>query len=111
MIRLNTQEFDNSLTFCGRGDEKNNFLIELFLKNEAERNATFEIYDYDLKKFESRIDKEYNSKKIFYESRKEDIGWDQDFDVYAKSLLELPYLAKKEIYPMAHKYRTKSRGL
>ncbi|GAW90036.1 hypothetical protein FPS14_contig00038-0012 [Flavobacterium psychrophilum] len=22
MVRLNTNEFDNSLTFCGRGDEK-----------------------------------------------------------------------------------------
>ncbi|NJM79653.1 MAG: hypothetical protein HC854_08650 [Flavobacterium sp.] len=25
MIRLNSFDFDNSLTFCGRGDEKNNF--------------------------------------------------------------------------------------
>ncbi|RXR19023.1 hypothetical protein EQG63_06145 [Flavobacterium amnicola] len=106
MIRLNTQEFDNSLTFCGRGDEKNNFLIELFLKNENEKNTSFGIYDYDLKKFESKINKDQKIKKAFYDRRKEEIDWTEDFDLYAKSMLEMPYLAKKEMYPMVHKFRT-----
>ena len=30
MLRVNTFDFDNSVVFCGRGDEKNNFLMELF---------------------------------------------------------------------------------
>ncbi len=106
MIRLNTLEFDNSLAFCGRGDEKNNFLIELFLKNEEEKNSSFDIYDYDLKKFEEKIDNEYKSKQAFYERRKGEIDWDEDFDLYAKSMLDFPYLAKKEMYPMVHQYRT-----
>lgn len=106
MIRLNTSEFDNSLTFCGRGDEKNNFLIELFLKNENEKNASFDIYDYDLKKFVSKIDADHKHKKAFYDRRKEEIGWNDDFDLYAKSMLDMPYLAKKEMYPMVHKFRT-----
>lgn len=106
MVRLNTHEFDNSLTFCGRGDEKNNFMIELFLKNEEDRNAGFDTYDYDLKKFENKINADFKSKNAFYERRKEDINWDEDFDVYAKSMLEMPYLAQKEIYPIAHKFRT-----
>jgi hypothetical protein len=106
MIRLNTHEFDNSLTFCGRGDEKNNFLIELFLKNEDDRNAGYDIYDYDLEKFENKIDADFKEKNAFYERRKEDINWDEDFDIYAKSMLEMPYLAQKEIYPLAHKFRT-----
>ena len=106
MIRLNTHEFDNSLTFCGRGDEKNNFLIELFLKNEEEKNANFDIYDYDLKKFESKIDAEFKKKQTFYDTKKEEIDWDNDFDLYAKSMLEFPYLAKKELYPMVHQFRT-----
>jgi len=33
MIRLNSLDFDNSLAFCGRGEEKNNFLIDSYLKN------------------------------------------------------------------------------
>lgn len=109
MIRLNTQEFDNSLTFCGRGDEKNNFLIELFLKNENERNNNFDIFAYDLKKFESKINEEQKDKKAFYERRKEDIEWNEEFDLYAKAMLEMPYLAKKEMYPMVHEFRTNEK--
>ncbi|HQX05092.1 MAG TPA: hypothetical protein PKZ44_13330, partial [Flavobacterium sp.] len=31
MVRINSMEFDESIVFCGRGDEKNNFLMELYL--------------------------------------------------------------------------------
>lgn len=106
MIRLNTNEFDNSLTFCGRGDEKNNFLIELFLKNEDDKNSSFDIYDYDLKKFDDKINSDFKIKNAFYERRKKDIAWNEDFDIYAKSMLQMPHLAKKEMYPLAHKFRT-----
>ncbi|EZH71481.1 hypothetical protein ATO12_07215 [Aquimarina atlantica] len=37
LIRLNTLEFDESLVFTGKGSGKNNFLIDLFLQNEIER--------------------------------------------------------------------------
>ncbi|WP_103865179.1 peroxiredoxin [Aquimarina sp. I32.4] len=37
LIRLNTLEFDESLVFTGIGAGKNNFLIEMFLQNEIER--------------------------------------------------------------------------
>ncbi|WP_310555625.1 thioredoxin-like domain-containing protein [Flavobacterium sp.] len=106
MIRLNTNEFDNSLTFCGRGDEKNNFLMELFLKNEEDKNASFGIYDYDFKTFSTTIEKGYESKKAYYTRKKIDINWNDDFDLYAKTMLDMPHLSKKESYPFAHKSRT-----
>jgi len=37
LIRLNTLEFDESLVFTGDGSRKNNFLIDMFLENEMER--------------------------------------------------------------------------
>ncbi|PKV51808.1 hypothetical protein ATE84_3907 [Aquimarina sp. MAR_2010_214] len=37
LVRLNTIEFDESLVFTGEGSAKNNFLIDLFLQNEIER--------------------------------------------------------------------------
>ncbi len=37
LIRLNTLEFDESLVFTGDGARKNNFLIDMFLENETER--------------------------------------------------------------------------
>ncbi len=104
MLRLNTKEFDNSLVFCGRGDQKNNFLIEMFLKNEADRG--YDVFDKDYKSFTKTIDSSYNSKKAFYLRRKTEIGWDEKFDTYAKASLDLNHLAKKEIYPIAHKRRS-----
>ena len=38
LMRLNTLEFDESLVFTGKGARKNNFLIDMFLQNEIERN-------------------------------------------------------------------------
>ena len=37
LVRLNTLEFDESLVFTGKGAKKNNFLIDMFLQNEIER--------------------------------------------------------------------------
>ena len=76
------------------------------MKNEEEKNSNFDIYEYDLKKFEEKINKEYQSKLAFYERRKSEINWDDDFDLYAKTMLDFPYLAKKEMYPMVHQFRT-----
>jgi Thioredoxin-like len=106
MVRLNTSEFDTSLTFCGRGDEKNNFLIELFLKNQSDKNSSFDIYDNDFKSFSVAIEKDYKSSKDFYERRKKEIDWNCNFDVYAKSMLDMHYFSKKEMFPVVHKTRT-----
>ncbi|MFD2188161.1 TlpA family protein disulfide reductase [Aquimarina celericrescens] len=37
LLRLNTLEFDESLVFTGDGARKNNFLIDMYLQNEIER--------------------------------------------------------------------------
>ncbi len=37
LIRLNTLEFDESLVFTGDGARKNNFLVDIYLQNELER--------------------------------------------------------------------------
>ncbi|WP_395046675.1 TlpA family protein disulfide reductase [Flavobacterium sp.] len=109
MIRLNTNEFDNSLTFCGRGDEKNNFLMELFLKNEADKNTSFDLYDKDFKTFSKAIEKNYNSSKAFYLRRETEVDWSEDFDLYAKTMLDMHYFTKKEMYPFVHERRTNKK--
>ncbi len=106
MIRLNTNEFDNSLTFCGRGDEKNNFLIDLFLKNEVDKNTFYDLFDKDQKTFLNTINKEQENRIAFYNRRKKDLNWNDDFDTYAKAMLEMHYLSVKELYPARHKNRT-----
>ena len=88
MVRINSQDFDESITFCGRGDEKNNFMMELFLKNEHDRSLMFNIFDENITQFNQNIDSSYQSKKKFYDEKKESIQWTEDFDRYAKAMLE-----------------------
>ena len=106
MIRVNSQEFDESVTFCGRGDEKNNFLMELFLKNEQDRGVMFTVFDENIPQFNAKIDSAFQSKQKFYDKKKESIGWDENFDQYAKAMLEFFHYSKKELYPVVHKMRT-----
>lgn len=106
MVRINAADFDESIVFCGRGDQKNNFLMEMYLKYEADKKKIYEVYDYDLNGFIKNIDSSYKSKTAFYEKKKEEIKWSDDFDVYAKATLDFNYYAKKEIYPIVHEMRT-----
>ncbi len=106
MVRVNTRDFDNSIVFCGRGDQKNNFLIEQYLKNENDKNNLFEAFDYDINKFTKTIDSSYQFAAEFYNRKKEEIKWSKEFDEYAKAALNFPYYSRRELYPVAHKIRT-----
>lgn len=105
MIRLNTFDFDNSIVFCGRGDEKNNFFMELYLQNEADKATMFDTFDRDVNKFVKNIDSSYAIRKAFYLKKKAEIGWDTNFDLIAKASLDFHHISKKEIYPYAHQFR------
>ncbi len=106
MVQINSKEFDESVNFCGRGDEKNNFLMEMYLRNEKDKNNMFEVFDYDFAKFNKTIDDAYKSNHKFYNTKKKEIKWNNEFDVYAKATLNFPHYTKKEIYPIIHEKRT-----
>jgi peroxiredoxin len=106
MVRINSVEFDESLVFCGKGDEKNNFLIELYLKNIYDHKNGFEAYDLSAKNFIHYNDSSHQTRQTFFDSKKNDINWSEGFDKIAQASLMYHYYAKKEIYPMMHKLRT-----
>lgn len=106
MVNVNSKDFDGSLVFCGRGDEKNNFLMDLYLRNEKDKNNMFEAYDYDIDKFTQTIDSSYAENIAFYTKNKEIINWKTDFDNFAKAAVDFNHYSKKEIYPIVHKLRT-----
>ena len=105
-VHIDSNDFDQSVVFCGRGDEKNNFLMEMYLRNENDKNNMFEVFDYDFKKFNSQIEKTNRENRRFYIQKKHDINWSDQFDTYATALYQFPYYTKKEIYPVIHKIRT-----
>jgi hypothetical protein len=106
MVRVNSKDFDESTVFCGRGEEKNNFLMEMYLKNEKDKIKMFECFDLNFEDFSKQIDVTYANQTKFYTTRKEQIKWNDDFDVFAKASLDFNYFSKKELYPIVHKIRT-----
>jgi peroxiredoxin len=111
MVRLNSFDFDNSLAFCGRGEEKNNFLIDLYLKNEQDKNNLYEVLDKDIKSFTKNIDSVYSIRKAHYLKRKAEVDWSDSFDKIAQAGLDFHHYYKKELYPYAHKYKTGNKVL
>ena len=80
--------------------------MEQYLRNEKDKDKLFESFDYDISKFSKTIDASYKNSQQFYEGKKEEIKWNDDFDAYAKAALDFPYYSRKELYPMIHKLRT-----
>lgn len=106
MVTVNSRDFDESVVFCGKGERKNNFLMELYLKHEADKENMYDIFDYNITTFLKNIDSSYETMQDFYLSKKESINWSDDFDKFAKSAVDLHYYSKKEMYPIVHHLRT-----
>ncbi|HPW98009.1 MAG TPA: thioredoxin-like domain-containing protein [Flavobacterium sp.] len=106
MVRVNSRDFDNSVAFCGRGDLKNTFLMDLYLRNEKDKNSMFKVFDYGLEEFTKTIDSSNLANEKFYQLKKQEIKWSEDFDVFAKAAVNFQYYTKKELYPNVHKIRT-----
>ena len=106
MVSINSRDFDESIVFSGRGDQKNNFLMEFWLRNEKDRDNMFPVFELDLPQFNRAIDSIYKSNSNFYIANKNELTWDDEFDLYARSLLELPHYSRKELYPLIHQMRT-----
>jgi peroxiredoxin len=80
--------------------------MESYLKNEAEKEKMFDVFDYDFAKFNANIDSTFNKNEKSYLSHKKDINWSKEFDLFAKATLDFNYFSKKELYPIIHKLRT-----
>jgi hypothetical protein len=106
MVSINSRDFDNSIVFSGRGDQKNNFLMELYLGNEKDREKMFNIFDYDVEKFMSSVDAVHQANVKTYEAKKQELQWSPHFDMYAKASVDFPYYSRKELYPVIHPMRT-----
>ena len=63
----------NSIAFCGRGDEKNNYLIESYLKNENDRSYLYDILDEDVEVFIQKIDSSLQLRQKDYNKNKSEI--------------------------------------
>ena len=106
LVSINSQDFDESIVFSGRGEQKNNFLMEMFLRNQRDWDNLFNLMDASLPQFEKSIEEIHNNNIKYYNDKKEYLKWSDNFDVFAKAALDMPYYSKKEVYPIVHQIRT-----
>ncbi len=106
LVSINARDFDESIVFTGRGERKNNFLMEMFLRNERDRDSMFTVFDYDVNRFIPFVERSYRRNLKYYERKKKEINWSEEFELFANASVELPYYSKLEVYPLIHKMRT-----
>ena len=103
MIRVNTLEFDESLSFSGKGSERSRFLIDLYLNWERDNKKWFtQYYQKEPKDFEILLDSihQARTKKLnkFYE--KYDVS--ESFKEIAEAAVYYDNYQRKESYPFSH---------
>jgi hypothetical protein len=106
MIRLNTADFDESLVFSGKGEEINNFLLELFLANEEEAPLIDSYFVMEAKQFAHKVDSLKQAKHdLLAELYTDGSVTDKERSI-AKASIDYNYNTFKEIYPFKHKKLT-----
>jgi len=108
LLRLNTWDFDESLVFSGKGAEKNNLLINLFLQNEKDDKEFYSYYQLDENDFQAKIKAALNRKYILLAQYKEEIATpSKDFNQLVNVAIKYPLYRIKENYPYFHKMEKK----
>ncbi len=104
LLRLNYWDFDESLVFSGKGAEKNNLLLNMFLENEKDDKFILKYYALNDSLFELKIDSLLQLKKLLYKQYKEEITEINPlFDKFMNAAIYLPLYKKKEAYPYRNK--------
>lgn len=105
-VSIDAADFDESIVFSGRGEQKNNFLMELFHMLDKNRRDSYEAFGEQPSAFKHYIDSCYAKRQALYNSRKKEIKWTADFDFYASNRLKLNYYGYYEYYPYLYARRT-----
>jgi hypothetical protein len=106
MLRVNTIDFDESLSYTGVGAERNNFLIEMFLLNEKEIELMPKYYRLNPTEFEKKLD---SLKGIRFSLLEEFIlsnNTTPEFKLVANANINYDYYSKKELYTSANSHKS-----
>lgn len=102
-IRLNTVDFDESLVFSGKGEQINNFLLNMFLANEQEEDQIYEYYGLEPEVFKKKIDSlRHNKVQLLNTLDEEGVLSEDAFHIAKAAILYNSYIYT-EAYPFYHK--------
>ncbi|WP_194766429.1 TlpA family protein disulfide reductase [Tamlana sp. I1] len=110
-FRLNTLDFDESLVFTGKGDKKNNYLINDFLDHEKEEKHIYRLCQLSSTDYEKHIDSIKTSKEIALSKFISRYNPSPLFIKIAEANINYSYYSYKEVYPFAHHGKNKVENL
>ncbi|MFV9550885.1 TlpA family protein disulfide reductase [Algibacter sp. PT7-4] len=102
LFRLNTLDFDESLVYSGKGDKKNNYFINEFLKNEDEEKYIIKLSQLDGATFQKHADSLKLSKVKALQLFKDKYNPSSLFLKIANANIDYSYYSSKEVYPFVH---------
>jgi len=104
LVRLNTWDFDESLVFSGKGSNKNEFLINLFLQNEKEEKAMYKYFNLNEPEFQKKIDSLSNERIAIYNNfSTAETQISEGFENLISTAINYPLYRLKEMYPYYYK--------
>ena len=107
MLRVNTIDFDESLSYTGIGSERNNFLIEMFLLNEKEIELMPDLYRLPPMEFESKLDSLKKIRTTLFEEFVLSNNSVPAFKDVTNANINYDYYSKKELYTAANASKIK----
>jgi hypothetical protein len=110
-VRLNTIDFDESLVFSGKGEEANNFLVELFLSNEEDQKTINSYYALDPISFDRKLDSLMSLKKVALNNFESQVPVSPSFQKIAMASINYNAYAYKEKYPFIHRRRVHEKNI
>jgi len=112
LIRLNTWDFDESLVFSGKGAERNNFLLQLFLDNEQQEKLFYSYFRLNENDFTKKIDSFISLKTNQYKQFKAGSAiQSKNFNSLINTTIYYPLYSKKEKYVIKNKRLNKLDAL
>ncbi len=104
LVRLNTWDFDESLVYSGKGSDKNEFLINLFLQNGKEEKEMYKYFSLSEANFQKKIDSLLNNRLAIYNDfSTTQTHISEDFKKLTATAINFPLYRLKEIYPYFYK--------
>jgi hypothetical protein len=102
-LRLNTVDFDESMAFSGKGEEINNFIVELFLANEEDEKIIDQYFQLEPKLFNEKIETLRKSKINQLSSLLEEVNLSDRATALINATIDYNAFIYKEKYPFYHK--------
>ncbi len=109
-MTLNTDMFDESIIYSGKGAKKNNYLVKKFLDNEKLGLDYKTLYSLSSDSFLLKIDSSKNAELSSLEKFEKEANPDKDFIEFEKNKIKLENAISKLNYPSYYAYFTKQEA-